>query len=57
VAQGAGSLARIIGQFFAPILLLDVSAVGLYLGCAVILLVTCVLAAQKLRPAAARTAV
>jgi DHA1 family tetracycline resistance protein-like MFS transporter len=48
VAQGAGSLARIIGQFSAPIILLDVSPLLLFLGSAAILLLTSVLVIQKL---------
>jgi predicted MFS family arabinose efflux permease len=51
VAQGAGSLARIIGQFSAPIILLDVSQYALFLGCAAMLLLTGILVAQKLSPA------
>jgi len=48
VAQGAGSLARIIGQFSAPIIFLEVSSPGLFLGCAATLLVTSIFVAQKL---------
>jgi hypothetical protein len=48
VAQGAGSLARIVGQFCAPIILLDVSPVGLFVGSAVILMITGFLVIQKL---------
>ncbi len=48
VAQGAGSLARIVGQFSAPMILLDVSAFALYLGSAGILLATCFFVLQKL---------
>lgn len=48
VAQGAGSLARIIGQFSAPIIFLEVSSPGLFVGCAVVLLATSVLVVQKL---------
>jgi DHA1 family tetracycline resistance protein-like MFS transporter len=51
VAQGAGSLARIIGQFSAPIILLEVSHYALFLGCAAMLLLTSILVAQKLSPA------
>jgi DHA1 family tetracycline resistance protein-like MFS transporter len=51
VAQGAGSLARIIGQFSAPIILLEVSPYALFLGCAAMLLLTSILVAQKLSPA------
>jgi DHA1 family tetracycline resistance protein-like MFS transporter len=51
VAQGAGSLARIIGQFSAPIILLEVSQYALFLGCAAMLLLTSILVAQKLSPA------
>jgi DHA1 family tetracycline resistance protein-like MFS transporter len=40
VAQGAGSLARIIGQFSAPIILLEVSHYALFIGCAAVLLLT-----------------
>jgi len=48
VAQGAGSLARIIGQFSAPIILLDVSPLVLFLGSAATLLVTSFVVIQKL---------
>ena len=48
VAQGSASLARIVGQFSAPILFLDVSSHSLYLGCAIILGLTCGLVLQKL---------
>lgn len=49
VAQGAGSLARIIGQFSAPIILLEVSPhYTLFIGCAAILLVTSFFVTQKL---------
>jgi len=48
VAQGAGSLARIIGQFSAPIILLDVSPLVLFIGSAAILLLTSFLVIQKL---------
>jgi hypothetical protein len=41
VAQGSASLARIIGQFSAPILLLEISSRALYLGCAIALAATC----------------
>lgn len=51
VAQGSASLARIIGQFSAPIILLELSHYALFLGCAVILLLTSVVVAQKLSPA------
>jgi DHA1 family tetracycline resistance protein-like MFS transporter len=52
VAQGSASLARIIGQFSAPVLLLELSAPALYLACAITLLVTCGLVYLKLdRPA------
>lgn len=40
VAQGAGSLARIIGQFSAPIILLEVSHYALFIGCAAVLILT-----------------
>ncbi|NOS68437.1 MAG: MFS transporter, partial [Verrucomicrobia bacterium] len=48
VAQGAGSLARIIGVFTAPIILLDVSSRALFLSAAAVLVMTCVLVVQKL---------
>jgi DHA1 family tetracycline resistance protein-like MFS transporter len=48
VAQGAGSLARIIGQFSAPIILLDISPLLLFVGSAAILLLTSALVIQKL---------
>jgi len=50
VAQGAASLARIIGQFSAPIVLLEVSHYALFLGCAAVLLLTSFVVAQKLTP-------
>jgi MFS family permease len=53
VAQGAGSLARIIGQFSAPIILLEVSHYALFIGCAGILLLTSLWVTKKL-PAAPR---
>jgi len=51
VAQGAGSLARIIGQFSAPIILLEISSPALFVGCAVILLLTSFFVTAKLAPA------
>ena len=48
VAQGAGSLARIIGQFCAPIILLDVSGIALFVGSAAVLLLTSYFVNQKL---------
>jgi MFS family permease len=48
VAQGAASLARIIGQFSAPIFLIELSSHTLYLGCAIALAATCGLVVQKL---------
>lgn len=51
VAQGSASLARIIGQFSAPIILLEVSHYALFLGCAALLLLTSFVVAQKLAPA------
>lgn len=48
VAQGAASLARIIGQFSAPIILLEISSYALYFGAAGILIVTSFMVAQKL---------
>ena len=48
VAQGAASLARIIGQFSAPIIFLEVSSPGLFLGCAATLVVTSIFVSQKL---------
>lgn len=51
VAQGSASLARIIGQFSAPIILLELSHYALFLGCAVVLLLTSVFVAKNLSPA------
>ncbi len=48
VAQGAGSLARIIGQFSAPIILLELSHYALFLGCAAVLLMTSIFVSKKL---------
>lgn len=48
VAQGAASLARIIGQFSAPIILLELSHYALFLGCAAVLLLTSVFVAKNL---------
>jgi len=48
VAQGTGSLARIIGQFSAPIILLDLSPLVLFIGSAAVLLLTSFLVIQKL---------
>lgn len=48
VAQGAGSLARIVGQFSAPIILLELSHYALFLGCAVVLLLTSIFVTKKL---------
>lgn len=48
VAQGAGSLARIIGQFSAPIILLEVSHYALFLGSGAVLLLTSFVVWQKL---------
>lgn len=48
VAQGAGSLARIIGQFSAPIILLELSHYALFLGCAAVLLMTSIFVTKKL---------
>lgn len=48
VAQGAGSLARIIGQFSAPIILLEVSHYALFIGCAAVLLLTSFFVTKKL---------
>lgn len=50
VAQGSASLARIIGQFSAPIIFLEVSHYALFLGCAAVLLLTSFVVAQKLAP-------
>jgi multidrug resistance protein len=50
VAQAAGSLARIIGQFSAPIILLEVSHYALFVGGAIVLLLTSFLVARKLSP-------
>jgi len=50
VAQSAGSLARIIGQFTAPIILLDVSHYALFLGCAIILVLTSFVVLRQLAP-------
>ncbi len=49
VAQGSGSLARILGPIFASTLL-HFSAPALYLICAVVLLITAALVAQRLAP-------
>ena len=54
VAQGAGSLARIIGQFGAPIILLEVSPRALYLGGSAVLAMTCVFVFSKLGRRVAR---
>jgi DHA1 family tetracycline resistance protein-like MFS transporter len=51
VAQAAGSLARIIGLFGAPIIFLELSSPALFVGCAVILLLTSVFVTKKLSPA------
>jgi DHA1 family tetracycline resistance protein-like MFS transporter len=51
VAQGAASLARIIGQFSAPIIFLELSPNALFLGCAALLLLTSFVAFQKLASA------
>jgi len=48
VAQAAGSLARIIGLFSAPIIFLEFSPLALFLGCATILLLTSVFVTKKL---------
>ncbi|MGC3956714.1 MAG: MFS transporter [Verrucomicrobiota bacterium] len=48
VAQGAASLARIIGQFSAPIILLEVSHYALFLGSAVVLVTTSFVVMQRL---------
>jgi MFS family permease len=48
VAQGAASLARIIGQFSAPIVFLELSPRTLYLSCALALAATCGLVCLKL---------
>lgn len=48
VAQGAGSLARIIGQFSAPIILLEVSHYALFIGCAAVLILTSLWVTKKL---------
>ena len=50
VAQGAGSLARIIGQFSAPIILLEISHYALFIGCAAVLLLTSCFVTKKLMP-------
>jgi DHA1 family tetracycline resistance protein-like MFS transporter len=51
VAQAAGSLARIIGLFSAPIIFLELSSPALFLSCAAILLLTSFVVTQKLAPA------
>jgi multidrug resistance protein len=51
VAQGAGSLARIVGQFSAPIIFLELKPSALFVGCAVILLLTSVFVTKKLSAA------
>jgi hypothetical protein len=51
VAQGAGSLARIIGQFSAPIILLEVNSYSLFIGCAGVLFLTSLIVAKKLSSA------
>lgn len=51
VAQGSASLARIIGQFSAPIIFLELSHYALFLGCATILMLTSIVVAQRLSPA------
>ena len=48
VAQGTASLARIIGQFSAPIILIEVSSPALFLGCASALLLTSIFVTKKL---------
>lgn len=48
VAQGAASLARIIGQFSALIIAIKFSGVALYVGCASVLLATSFLVSAKL---------
>jgi DHA1 family tetracycline resistance protein-like MFS transporter len=50
VAQGAASLARIIGQFSAPIIMLELSHYTLFIGCAAVLVLTSFIAVQKLSP-------
>lgn len=51
VAQGAGSLARIIGQFSAPIIFLEIQPAALFVSCAMILLLTSFLVTKKLSAA------
>lgn len=51
VAQGAGSLARIIGQFSAPIIFLELKPSALFVGCAVILALTSFFVTKKLSTA------
>lgn len=51
VAQGSASLARIIGQFSAPIIFLEVSHYALFVGCAAVLLLTSIFVAKNLSPA------
>lgn len=48
VAQGAASLARIIGQFSAPIILLEISGYSLFVGCAVVLFLTSLIVTKKI---------
>jgi DHA1 family tetracycline resistance protein-like MFS transporter len=48
VAQAAGSLARIVGQFSAPLIFMEISSYALYFGCAGLLLGTTVIVARRL---------
>lgn len=48
VAQGAGSFARIIGQFSAVIILQEISHYALFLGCAALLLLTGIFVTRRL---------
>jgi MFS family permease len=52
VAQGSASLARIIGQFSAPIIFLEFSPKALYLGCAVMLVGMSFMARKQLAKSA-----
>jgi DHA1 family tetracycline resistance protein-like MFS transporter len=48
VAQAAGSLARIVGQFSAPLIFMEISSYALYFGCAGLLVGTTVIVARRL---------
>ncbi len=55
VNQSAGSLARIIGQFGAPLILLDVSPYVLFLGSGLMLLVVTGIVLRRLVPASQKS--